>query len=105
MKIFVIGDKHTVAFFSLLGIEGMEISDPNIDIIDLVKRISTEKNINIFIVGDCLVKEQKERLLELKTDRFSKILVIELPCVNMEGTEELREYFRDYIKKVIGVKL
>jgi len=101
MNYFVLGDEDTVLGFSLVGVNGLVVSEES-EIGELFDRVLANEEIGIIIITERVANRIREKVESLQF-RGEFPLVVEIP--DRTGYEKEKPPLRDLINRVIGIRL
>ncbi len=101
MKVFVLGDRETVAMFSLAGIGGTVVESPDRAVEEL-KRVRRAKEYGLTIITEQVSVWAADWIAKV---RFSKehLLVIEVP--GSVTPTDMGKNLVEYIREAVGIRI
>lgn len=100
MRFYVIGDKDTVLFYSLLGIEGAAAALKS-EILDVLYKAISNKEIGIIMITEILAERIKDVLDNLLNKKRCH-LILQIPDIN--GPIPDKDSVEDFACSALGVK-
>ncbi|MGA1795454.1 MAG: V-type ATP synthase subunit F [bacterium] len=101
MRFYTIGDKDTVAGFSLVGIEGC-VAHSRSDALRALKQALNTKDIGIILITEKLAEEIRPAIDELLSQRKCT-LILRIP--DMNGALDCGRNIEEFVLSAVGVKV
>jgi V/A-type H+-transporting ATPase subunit F len=101
MKFFLIGDEYTVLGYSLVGIHGVVVKDPQ-EATDAMNIATKDPDIGVILITQRIASKIKN-LVELARLEMSTPIVLEIP--DRQGPIEDRESALSVVQRLIGIKV
>jgi len=101
MKFFLIGDEYTVLGYSLVGIHGVVVKDPQ-EATDAMNIATKDPDIGVILITQRIASKIKH-LVELARLEMSTPIVLEIP--DRQGPIEDRESALSVVQRLIGIKV
>jgi len=101
MKFFLIGDEYTVLGYSLVGIHGVVVKDPQ-EATDAMNTATKDPDIGVILITQRIASKIKH-LVELARLEMSTPIVLEIP--DRQGPIEDRESALSVVQRLIGIKV
>ena len=102
MKFFVIGDKDTVAGFSLIGIEAIVVHSKT-EAVKALEQAILRQDIGIILITEILAKEIKNSIDNLLSLRKKCHLILQIPDVH--GSLPMKHTVEEFVLSALGMKL
>jgi vacuolar-type H+-ATPase subunit F/Vma7 len=100
MSIFVIGDKHTLLGFALVGVPGKVPADVE-QARTTLDELLTQEDIDLILITEDLTAQMRDRVDDLRLHRLHPVIV-EIPGSKPgQPTRSLR----DIVQQVVGIRL
>ncbi len=101
MEFFVIGDNDTVIGFSLAGISGRSVDNPQEGLLALKEAVESDK-IGIVLITEAVAQEIRSEIEEIIIT-MNLPLLVEIP--NIDGPLEDKVTISDLVKSAIGISI
>jgi V/A-type H+-transporting ATPase subunit F len=101
MKFFLIGDEYTVLGYSLVGIHGVVVKDPQ-EATDAMNIATKDSDIGVILITQRIASKIKH-LVESARLEMSTPIVLEIP--DRQGPIEDRESALSVVQRLIGIKV
>lgn len=101
MEFFIIGDRDTVTGFSLGGIEGISVDNPE-EANSALKEVMGYEGIGIVLITERFAQRLRSEIDDVMVNQRIP-LIVEIPDV--EGPMEEKVTISDLVKSAIGVKI
>jgi V/A-type H+/Na+-transporting ATPase subunit F len=101
MEFFVIGDHDTVIGFSLAGINGRSVDNPQEGLLTLKEAVESD-TIGIILITEAVAQEIRDEIEEIIITMDLPLLV-EIP--NIDGPLEDKVTISDLVKSAIGISI
>lgn len=101
MKVFVLGDRETVAIFALGGMSGQVVDTPE-KAVEELKRLRRTKEYGLIIVTEQIAVWAADWIAKA---RFSKehLLILDIPGAG--GPIDMGKSLVDYIREAVGIRI
>ncbi len=101
MKVFAIGDEYTVLGFSLVGIDGVAVTNQE-DALRALDQATSDREIGIVLVSEDVASLIRQELdAKIVSLRFP--LILEVPGIKGASSERLD--IRQVIRKAVGISV
>lgn len=100
MSIFVIGDRHTLLGFGLVGVAGKEAADGG-EARRILDELLSQDDVDLILVTEDLAAQMREKMDYLRLNLLHPV-VVEIPA---SGSEQQPRSLRDLVQKIVGIRL
>ena len=101
MKFFLIGDEYTVLGYSLIGIHGVVVENPE-EAANALSAATQDTDVGIILITQRVAAEIKSQVDSARLE-MSIPIVLEIP--DRQGTMEDRESAMSVVQRLIGIKV
>lgn len=101
MKFYVIGDRHTVLGFRLVGIDGVEVTGRD-EALAALKEAVNREGVGIVLITERVASEIRDEV-EARLYGMGFPLVLEIP--DSGGASPDRPAIEDIVRKAIGISI
>ncbi len=102
MKFFVIGDRDTVAGFSLIGVEGITVNTKT-DTIKALQNAIHRQDIGIILITERLAREIHNNIENLLSYRKKCHLILQIP--DAHRSLPIKHTVEEFVLSALGIKV